>query len=661
MNKAVYRSISVILSITLILGNYFSAGALSAVGAPALATPKTYYVSPTGNDANAGTALAPFKTFTKAVSALVAGDTLQIYGGTYAQQLTVSKSGTTASPITVQPVTGQNVIIDGEMVRDIAVLVSGSNIVIDGLETQRALQFCVDITGSNITVKNFNIHNCQKFGARIKGKNIILEGSTFHDNVLENVGGTNTTGGWQGALRVGLGGENVTLRNNTIYNNWGEGIGVGRGKFVNVYNNVVHDNYSQNIYINNSTDVNVENNFTYSIDPKYFRSGVPANCIGMADEYYAGWGSQLARVRIINNIAAFCKRGIGYTYSENADGGMDTVTIAYNTIWGSTDAGIVVINQPTKTRNSVISNNVVQQANGRLTDIQVATGITYSNNFWVSPANTFKSGPGDRTGDIKFASAPGLIPASYRLSANSSAIAGAVSLGVTKDFAGNSRGPLYDMGAMQYTGVVSVTPTSSVVFTPTNTPVLLPTSTLVLPTATVTPIPMTATPTSIPMTATSTSIPITATPTALASPTVTPTGMVPTVTLSATTQPGLETTYDDKNGGFIYSAGWQDVIGKQAYDGSYKQTTQNGSSVKFTFTGQSFSIIYKGGPSYRSMDVYVDGLLVGTLNENLPVSAYQPRWDYPGQLAAGSHTLKLVFVTTSASSTKGSLDAVIIR
>lgn len=613
---------SVIAACALAFGGFTNAGA---------ALPKTYYVSPTGNDASAGTATAPFKTFTKAVSGLVAGDTLFIYGGTYTQQLTVSKSGTATAPITVQAVQGQKVIINGEMLRDRGVVLNGSYIVINNLEVQRALQFCVDVTGSNITVKNFNIHDCQRFGARIKGKNVILEGSTFHDNVLENIGGTNTTGGWTGSLRVGLGAENVTLRNNTIYNSWGEGIGLSRVKFINIYNNVVHDNFSQNIYIDNSTDVIVENNFTYSTDSKYFRSGAPANCIGMADEYYSGWGSQLARVRVINNIAAFCKRGIGYTYSENADGGMDTVTIAYNTIWGSTEAGIVVINQPVKTRNSVISNNIVQQSNGKLADIQVTTGIAYSNNFWVSPAKTFKSGTGDRTGDIKFASAPGLMPASYRLSGVSPAIAGAISLGVTKDFEGKSRGPSYDIGAIQYTGIISITPTKA--------PTLLPSSTPVPPIATRTPVPMTAT------------------ATAMASPTFTPTAVLPTATLP----PTQETTYDDKHGGFVYSVGWQDVIAAEAYGGSFKQTSQDGSSATFTFTGKSFSILYKGGGAYGSMDVYVDGILVNTLNENMPASTFQVRWDYPGQLAAGSHTLKLVFVNPEGASNKGSIDAVIVR
>jgi hypothetical protein len=103
------------------------------------------------------------------------------------------------------------------------------------------------------------------------------------------------------------------------------------------------------------------------------------------------------------------------------------------------------------------------------------------------------------------------------------------------------------------------------------------------------------------------------------------------------------------------------VSTSKAYSGSYKETTKSGSFVTFPFTGQSFSIIYKGGVTYSKFDVYVDEVLVGTLNQKLSAVTYQQRWDYPGQLAYGNHTLKLVFKVTSSTINRGSLDAVIIR
>jgi hypothetical protein len=101
-------------------------------------------------------------------------------------------------------------------------------------------------------------------------------------------------------------------------------------------------------------------------------------------------------------------------------------------------------------------------------------------------------------------------------------------------------------------------------------------------------------------------------------------------------------------------------VSAYAIDGSYARTSANGSSVTFPFTGQSFSVIYKGGPSYRTIDVYIDDVLVATIDERHDSSTYKARWDYTGQLSPGPHSLKLVFVTTS-SNTNGSLDAVIVR
>jgi len=168
-------------------------------------------------------------------------------------------------------------------------------------------------------------------------------------------------------------------------------------------------------------------------------------------------------------------------------------------------------------------------------------------------------------------------------------------------------------------------------------------------------VPATPTPTVIVPTTTSTSLPATFTSV--------PVQSSPTATLPPTQQasPALkETTYDNKNSVFVYSAGWVEEIKTAAIGGSFARTSTNGSSVTFPFTGQSFSIIYKGGPSYRKMNVYVDGVLVAILDERHDVSTYQVRWDYPGQFSLGQHTLKLVFVTTM-SSTNGSVDAVIVR
>jgi len=59
------------------------------------------------------------------------------------------------------------------------------------------------------------------------------------------------------------------------------------------------------------------------------------------------------------------------------------------------------------------------------------------------------------------------------------------------------------------------------------------------------------------------------------------------------------------------------------------------------------------------MDIYVDGILVGTINEQTSVTQFQQRWDFAGLLTPGKHTLTLV--TKNKLKTYVSLDEIIIR
>jgi hypothetical protein len=170
---------------------------------------------------------------------------------------------------------------------------------------------------------------------------------------------------------------------------------------------------------------------------------------------------------------------------------------------------------------------------------------------------------------------------------------------------------------------------------PTGTPTVAPSST------------STATPTTAPTLA----VPSSSTP--VPTQTATHTPIQP-----SSTPGGTVTIHDDKNSAFRYSRHWSNVVESQAYMGSFRLTQKTGASVTLNFTGQAFSLIYKTGPLFGNMDVYVDGALVHTLNQNTPSPLFQQKWSYPGTLSAGSHTLKLVFANPSTG--RVSVDAVSI-
>ncbi len=655
MNKTIYRIARVMMVFAILLGNHSYAQAAGSI----------YYVSPTGSDTNPGTASAPFKTFAKANSVLTAGSTLNIYAGTYNEQLKISKSGTSSGWITVKPLSG-TVVVDMKNVATFGLNLAASYVSVSGLEIRNSGDICVNIVGSNLTVDGLVVHECASHGINTNNSSQvkILNSRVYH-TVLSNAS-RSISSGWGSGIKVRVS-DNVLIQGNTVYNNYGEGMGT-RGTNVTIRANTVYDNFSVNIYTN-SENALIERNFVYCTpNSGYERDGLPAIGIGMAEEYFDGWGARLKNAQVINNIVAFCKHGVRYSGADDrlTGGGLKNATIAYNTLYGSTNSALSIVYESAQS-GSLIANNIIWQVQDKLSTVDNPVGLTFKNNLWKVLPSTAVRSSGDKVGDPKFAVTPGYAPESYRPSSSSPAAASASDIGISNDFFARPRGSSFDIGAIQFatistSSILQATATSiPPTIAPTNT--LLPSS----PQATATLIPSTIQPTHTPAPASPTptvGIP-SATPTTLPSTlTFTSTAIQPsaTITLQPTqpVQTSQETQYDNKQGAFVYSAGWMEEISTAAIGGSYARTSTNGSSVTFQFTGQSFSLIYKGGPSYRKMDLYLDGVLMTTIDERFDVSTYKARWDYPGQFPLGVHTLKLVFVTTS-SSTNGSVDAVIVR
>jgi len=554
MNKIIYRLISVVVSLSLTLGVYFSAGALPASTGNLLAS-KVVYVNSNGSDSNSGSAALPFKTLAKGVSVLLAGDTLNVTGK-FNLPLTVSKSGTASSPINI---VGKAAI----------------------LNMNNAQQNGIKISGSYINISGFEVTGTTSHGVLISGKHIKFENSSIHHSVTENGTGTcNGTGSWGSALKIMVGAEDVTVRGNAVYENCGEGIGITRGINIMVENNTVRDNFSVNIYMDNSPYTTATNN-TVICTGIYLRDGRRPTGITVAEEYYSGWGAQRHDNNVLNNRVDGCYEGITSWLPEPevASGKLINAAISGNTVTNGIRRSIAVysLNQ-----NVLIENNNIYAA----AYIVNSGGITLKNNTVIG------STPVPPTPTFVLTSTP----------ASSTAV--------------------------QTSIPATATPTKPI-----------------LPTATPTSIPMTATPTMpILPTVTQTSIPMTATLT------------MPTATLPATNPPVSEIIYDDTNSAFLFSPNWQDIADTQAYGGSYKITSTYGASAKMDFIGQSFSILYTDGSTYRRMSVYVDGALAGTIYRATSTIKYQQRWDYPGQLSAGAHTIEMVFANGN-----GTFDAVIIR
>lgn len=315
MNKTIYRCFSFLMALALTLGVASRVQASTAIEttkqrghSAALLAGMVYYVSPTGSDTNSGSSTSPFKTFAKAVSILKPGDTLQVTPGTYSEALIVSVSGTSTAPINV---IGNQAKIDVKSAKNTAIKISGSYVNLSGFEVTGATDAGIGIPGKYVTVKN----------------NII------HDNVTQNgIGtcGTSTTG-WSSALKVGVGGQNIVISGNTVYNNCGEGIAITRGVGVRVENNTSYDNWAQNIYIDNSPYTVVQNNTVYCTGARVRADGKRPSGIGLGEELYSGWGAQMHDVTVSGNTVKDCGKGIG-AYASQVNGTFTNITITKNNV-----------------------------------------------------------------------------------------------------------------------------------------------------------------------------------------------------------------------------------------------------------------------------------------------------------------------------------------
>lgn len=216
---------------------------------------------------------------------------------------------------------------------------------------------CVNLLGDWLVFKNGIVHGCVGHGIYTDAKNIVIENNTVYDTVREN-NSTATTcknpnSGWGSAIKVRVGGDNVTIRGNTVYQNCGEGIAATRASNIVIENNTVWDNYSINIYVDNSYNVTVRNN-TISCLGGYLRNGNRPAGIGIGEEFYQGWGAQLHDLEIYGNQMRDCHAGIQGIGSD-VNGVYTNVLIDNNTVYSSIKRPISW--DVAKNSNVVISNN----------------------------------------------------------------------------------------------------------------------------------------------------------------------------------------------------------------------------------------------------------------------------------------------------------------
>ncbi|MBL8264707.1 MAG: right-handed parallel beta-helix repeat-containing protein [Xanthomonadaceae bacterium] len=347
----------------------------------------THYIAVNGNDAAPGTIDAPVATFGRACQLARPGDTVRVRGGTYTRAFSLSCSGTASAPIKFAPQPGETVVIDGSGTAPDTTLVYfyGKHLDFSGFEIANGTRSCVGVWGGHgIRIAGNDIHHCQLGGIWVGHDNygantsITIEGNRVHETALR-FRNTTQTSGWPSAVSVGntIGG---VVRGNRVWNNSGEGIGIGHGEYIDVLDNVTHDNFSTNIYLDHIRESVVARNFAYTThNPLFFRYGAPANGISVANEFSRHQSVHSERIRIVNNVVSQARYGIYYGNFQMGTG-MDDVLIAHNTVYDTVAEAIRLENAPF--RNVTVLQNLVDSVPGRPVLHIGASGVLLRRNGW---------------------------------------------------------------------------------------------------------------------------------------------------------------------------------------------------------------------------------------------------------------------------------------
>lgn len=391
-----------------------------------------YFVSPSGNDSNAGTLSGPWRTLAKAAGSATAGDTVYLMSGTYKERLVPAFSGTSNNYLTFSAYTGHTPVIDGSNVQvgnfqGLVDLSNKSYIRISGITVQNSAYAGIFSGGKStglIIEKNKTINSISSGIAVWGGANILIDGNDVLDSNL----GPNHE-----ALDVAGGTDGFEIRYNKVHNDNGlgkEGIDVKEG----VRNGLIHHNEVYNtkaiaIYVD-AFDLE-----TYNI--KVFDNLVHhgSNGIAIASEH----GGFLHDIAVYNNIIYnmnnIAIRAFGLVESAYTTHPMNNILIMNNTIYNSSN-GITNANDQVS-GYFIIRNNIIFNA-----------GQVYSNNSNIISDHNLYVDPG-------FVNAQAF---DFHLLEGSQAVdAGSSEYAPEDDFECNKRPALngFDIGAYEYGAIIT--------------------------------------------------------------------------------------------------------------------------------------------------------------------------------------------------------------
>lgn len=204
----------------------------------------TYFVTPSGNDANTCTQANPCRQIRRALTLVRAGDVINVADGSYLDFTVQSLNGASGRPITIVA-PGRNAVAtpttDRLDNRDNILISQSSFIVIDGLRSSNASRAGLRVDRSNsVTVRNGIFGNNATWGIFTNhSDDLLIEANEAHGSVGEH------------GIYVSNSGDRPVVRGNLVHDNAAAGIHMnadlsqgGDGLITGavVENNVIYNN-----------------------------------------------------------------------------------------------------------------------------------------------------------------------------------------------------------------------------------------------------------------------------------------------------------------------------------------------------------------------------------------------------------------------------------
>lgn len=445
---------------------------LSLLGTAQEGLSATYYVSNTKglNTYNGTSLLTPVKTIQQGINlATMPNDVVYVDTGVYKEAININKTG-----ITVSALDGNLPIIDGGTTLPYTswgslVKITGDNNTFKGFEVKNSNSnghtvggYGIEVLGNGNEVSDVSVHDVYETGVLLSGDNSTLKNSSVYRAALRTkLTGYNLSSGWAMGVTAANGGQrsaiagitsNAIIKNNNIYNNFGEGVGCFNATHCTIDGNNVYDNWTVNIYPADLSFSTIKNNLIYnSSNPAIpSRNNSKPPCLLMSNENTIILSHD---IEIYNNMCFNGKVSL-FGWTGIAGYGLNNVLFSNNTI---VDGNLTTASSSNVSVNSKIANNIFLGNSTMLPNIPSKTGITFTNNNWHIAPPLNATSTTDLIGDPLLSkngttTQGALTKLYFKLNSNSGVRGKGVTLSQYTTDAFDTTRPIgaWDMGAHQY-------------------------------------------------------------------------------------------------------------------------------------------------------------------------------------------------------------------